>query len=76
MSYPSLSVVNRWCNGEGKFKQRIRIVSSSNETIVETEETPVELPATLANVTAVPYSGTLNLRSLAATGSRFCWTGT
>ena len=53
LSYGSLTVVNRWCNGEGKFKQRIRIVSSSNETIVETEDSPIELPATLANVTSV-----------------------
>jgi hypothetical protein len=53
LSYASLCVVNRWCNGEGKFRQKIRIVSSSNETLVETEESPVELPATLANVTSV-----------------------
>jgi hypothetical protein len=53
LQYPSLCVVNRWCNGEGKFRQRVRVVSASNETVVETEETPIELPATLANVTSV-----------------------
>jgi len=53
MQYASLTVVNRWCNGEGKFKQRVRIVSASNEMIVETDESPVELPATLANITTV-----------------------
>ena len=51
--YASLCVVNRWCNGEGKFQQRLRIVSSTNETLVETEDTPIELPATLSNVTSV-----------------------
>ena len=53
MAYPSLCVVNRWCNGEGKFSQRIRVVSSANETIAETEDSPIDLPATLANVTSV-----------------------
>jgi hypothetical protein len=53
MTYPSLCVVNRWCNGEGKFSQRIRLVSSGNEKIAETEDSPVHLPATLANVTSV-----------------------
>ncbi len=51
--YPGLCVVNRWCNGEGRFHQRIRIVGTGNETIVETEDSPVDLPATLANVTSV-----------------------
>ena len=53
MQYNSLCVVNRWCNGEGKFMQRVRIMSSGNEKVVETEETPIDLPATLANITSV-----------------------
>lgn len=52
-TYPVLCVVNRWCNGEGRFLQRVRIVGAQNENLVETGDAPVELPATLANVTSV-----------------------
>jgi hypothetical protein len=53
MTYSTLCVVNRWCNGEGSFLQRLRIVSGNNDVIVETDDSPVELPATLANVTSI-----------------------
>jgi len=53
MTYPSLHVVNRWCNGEGDYSQRVRLVSGDNTVIVETQETPVQLREIMANITAV-----------------------
>lgn len=53
LSYPGMCVVNRWCNGQGKYMQKTRLMGPGNEVLVETQETPVELPDTLANVTAL-----------------------
>lgn len=53
MTYPSLHVVNRWCNGEGEYTQRVRIVSNDNITIVETQDSPIQLRDMMMNVTAV-----------------------
>ena len=53
MTYPSLHVVNRWCNGEGDYRQKVRLVSGENITIVETQESPVQLRDVMGNVTAV-----------------------
>ena len=53
--YPGLHVVNRWCNGEGEYKQRVRIMGAENVVLVETAESPVVLPDPLANVTAVSF---------------------
>jgi hypothetical protein len=53
MTYPALHVVNRWGNGQGDYQQRVRIVSVENITIVETQDSPVQLPDTMSNVTAV-----------------------
>jgi hypothetical protein len=52
-AYPLLCVVNRWCNGEGKFQQRVRIMGPNNQPIAEIPDSPVDLPSTMANVTAV-----------------------
>ena len=43
-THGSLSVVNRWCKGEGHFSQRIRIVSARDNSIIfQTEDQPFEL---------------------------------
>jgi hypothetical protein len=57
--YPGLRVVNRWCNGEGNFSQKIRLMSPGNEILSETADSPVGLPGTQANVTSVSYLGNL-----------------
>jgi hypothetical protein len=59
LAYPGLCVINRWCNGEGKFSQKVRLVTQGNETVVETADTPVELPDTMANLTAVSFFANL-----------------
>ncbi len=55
LTYPGMHVVNRWGNGQGEWKQKVRLVSASNETLVETQESPVLLPEAHANVTAVSF---------------------
>jgi hypothetical protein len=50
--YPGLHVINRWCNGQGRFQQKVRIVSPDNTTISEVPETAVELPESGATFTA------------------------
>lgn len=58
--YPGLHVVNRWCNGEGEYRQRVRIVGADNQVLVETTESPVLLPDPMANVTAVSLFRNVN----------------
>ena len=53
MAYPGMAVVNRWCNGEGQYQQRVRLVDNANKVVVETAPSPVELPDMRATVTAV-----------------------
>ena len=53
MTYPALAVVNRWCNGQGSYRQRVRIVDSDNQVVVETADSPVELADMHVNLTAV-----------------------
>lgn len=53
MSYPGMAVVNRWCNGQGEYQQRVRIVDSANAVVVETQASPVALPDMRATVTSV-----------------------
>lgn len=50
--YQQLHVVNRWCNGAGVFKQKVRIVDGENKGICETPESEVELKETHSTVTA------------------------
>lgn len=43
-THPSLFVVNRWCKGEGRFTQKIRIVNPKDRTTVfQTDDQPFEL---------------------------------
>jgi hypothetical protein len=42
--HPSLFVINRWCKGEGVFRQRIRILNiEGKEKVFETGEQAFEL---------------------------------
>jgi hypothetical protein len=41
--HPRLYVMNCWCSGTGKFKQRTRIVAPDNVKLVEDEETEFNL---------------------------------
>jgi hypothetical protein len=59
MTYPVLRVVNRWCNGEGDYRQRVRLVSGENVVIAESQETDVKLHDTMAHVTAVTVFGNI-----------------
>jgi hypothetical protein len=43
-THPSMYVVNRWCKGEGDFKQKIRILNSQDKGLVfQTDEQVFEL---------------------------------
>lgn len=43
-THPSLFVVNRWCKGQGDFRQKIRIVNSTDGSVVfQTDEQPFAL---------------------------------
>ncbi|HTB22943.1 MAG TPA: hypothetical protein VK914_09570 [bacterium] len=53
LAYPGMAVVNRWCNGEGEFKQRVRMVDSKNRVLVETSENVLRLADMRATFTAV-----------------------
>jgi hypothetical protein len=41
--HPKLYVMNCWCSGTGKFKQRTRIVTPDNVKLIEDEETEFTL---------------------------------
>ena len=51
--YPGMAVVNRWCNGLGEFRQRVRLVDAENKVVVETPESALQLTDLRATVTAV-----------------------
>jgi hypothetical protein len=41
--YPGMAVVNRWCNGLGDFRQKVRLTDPENRVLVETAESPLRL---------------------------------
>ena len=51
--HPMLFIVNRWRNGEGTFTESTRIVSASNEKVVEGPEAKFELPGTHTSHTVI-----------------------
>ena len=51
--HPLMFVTNRWCNGQGDFRGQTRIVTGSNETLVEGKETPFTLASTTSSYTIV-----------------------
>ncbi len=59
--FQRLCVVNRWCCGEGTFKQHSRIVNPDGNTVVISgKEVLVQLPETEATATSVEFF--LNVR--------------
>jgi hypothetical protein len=52
MKYGQLHVINRWCNGQGEFRQKVRIMAPDNALVCETAESPVSLPQTISSLTA------------------------
>ncbi|MCE9614723.1 MAG: hypothetical protein K8T26_10635 [Lentisphaerae bacterium] len=64
-TYPAvfqrICVVNRWCCGEGTFRQRSRLIKSDGDTLlIEGREVPVTLPDAEATATSVEFF--LNVR--------------
>jgi hypothetical protein len=53
MSYPGMAVVNRWCNGQGEYLQKVRLVDQANTVVIETQESPVQLADMRVTVTSV-----------------------
>lgn len=54
--FQRICVVNRWCYGEGEFKQRSRILKpDGNSILVEGKEVKVKLPDSEATATSVEF---------------------
>jgi len=53
--FQRLCVVNRWCYGEGGFKQRSRILKPDESVLVEGKEVKVTLPDCEATATSVEF---------------------
>ena len=53
VTHPMLHVANRWCNGQGEFTERTRIVSAQNEVIAESAETRFSLEDTMRSYTVI-----------------------
>jgi hypothetical protein len=67
--FPRLCVVNRWCCGQGTFRQRSRILRpDSDDVLVQGKEVTVRLPDSDATATSVEFF--LNLQ-LVSEGT--CW---
>jgi len=51
-----ICVVNRWCCGEGDFKQRSRVLSADGVSVMmEGQEVPVKLPENESTATCVEF---------------------
>ena len=53
--FPRLCVVNRWCCGEGTFRQRSRVVHPDGKMVVEGKNVRVNLPSGEATATSVEF---------------------
>ena len=54
--FQRLCVVNRWCCGEGNFKQRSRILQpDDNKVLVEGQDVSVYLPDSEATATSIEF---------------------
>jgi hypothetical protein len=51
--HPSLFIVNRWCNGEGEFKQKTRIISPEDKIVAEDKKTSFVLKDISQNYTVI-----------------------
>jgi len=43
--HPRLCVMNKWCNGEGRWVQRTRFVDANDHVLLASEEVQIELPS-------------------------------
>lgn len=54
--FPRICIVNRWCCGQGAFRERTRLVGPDNGPVVmEGKEIVVQLPDTESSVTNVEF---------------------
>ncbi len=53
--FQRICIVNRWCCGEGQFKQRSRIVGPDGVVVVEGQDVPVQLLNEEATATSVEF---------------------
>ena len=54
--FPRICIVNRWCCGQGAFREHTRLVGPDNGPVVmEGKEIVVQLPDTEASVTNVEF---------------------
>ena len=63
-SFHRMCLVNRWCCGEGTFKQRSRIVAPDGQTkVCEGQQVPITLAGQEQNATSVEVFVNLRLAS-------------
>ena len=53
VKHPILHVINRWCNGEGEFTEKTRIVNAINKGVVEGAANQFTLKSTTGVYTVV-----------------------
>lgn len=54
--FQKICIINRWCCGEGEFKQRSRIFkTNSNTLLIEGKEVKVRLPDSESTATSVEF---------------------
>lgn len=53
--FQRLCLVNRWCCGQGQFRQQSRILTPDDVVLIEGKEVAVSLPDTGATATSVEY---------------------
>lgn len=59
-----ICIVNRWCCGEGDFKQHSRIIAADGKTLViEGKNVPVKLPQAEATATCVEFFMNVRIES-------------
>ena len=61
LNFPRVCVVNRWCGGDGEFRQLTRIVKPDQSTVlVSGREIPIKLPSIEATMTNLEFFVNLN----------------
>lgn len=53
VEHKRLFVVNRWCNGDGEFAQRTKILSPDRKKLAETSDIKFSLPNTKSKHTSI-----------------------
>ena len=59
--HPGCCIVNKWCNGQGNYRQQTRFVDSSDQILIQSEDIGFELPDLDATFTAVQIFSGLTL---------------